>query len=415
MKILHINTFDTGGAGIAATRLHEAMLKSGVDSTLLTSNKTRKDIKQHYSYFELIPQKTSVKYFNPLFYLEKLKERFKGKYYNEVRQASKGKLEYISFLRSQYKIHDTFNFDQYDIIHLHWVADFLDWPTFFKAVKNKKIVWTLHDMAPFTGGYHYAGDYDGYKQYDQDAPFLADTKYKKIFNSELKKKIKLFDKLNLDLNIIGLSDWLSQCAQKSSLFKMHKHYNIPNTLNTDIFKVLDKEQCKRRLNLPLNKKSILFISENLDNKRKGFDLFIKAYEELKHRDDICFICVGKSTGEKKTDIVYLGGIHDQIEMAWMYNAMDLVIIPSREDNLPNTVLEALCCGVPVFGFNIGGMSDLVFSEQMGALSNDFNTLGELVSEKLNNIYDADTIRKLALKKFSNKVVLDQYFKIYNLH
>lgn len=418
MRVLHLNTLDNGGAGLAAIRLHEAMLKTGVESTLLTLRKSRKDIKRHFSYYELSSKrKTYLRYLNPFFYSSYFRKQQQYKYNSEVKSvAMNSSLEYISLLHSAYRIHEIEDFDQYDVINLHWIADFVDWPTFFPALKNKKVVWTLHDMAPFTGGYHYSGGYTGYVKLDEDAPFLKDTRFQDVFSKQLKNKIELFEKSNIDIKIIALSKWLKECSENSTLFKNFDHYFIPNTLDETVFRLYDKFTCRKELNLPIGDFICLFISENIDNKRKGFEFLMSAIKSGHLQSNIKFIAIGKSNTEIINDkIHFFGPILDQTRLATMYGAADIVIIPSIEDNLPNTALEAVFCGRPVVGFKIGGMSDLICDSSMGELSElaEKENFYQFIKNAVNKTYFPEVISKHALSKFGNKQIVESYLKVYS--
>lgn len=416
MKVLHINTFEYGGAANAAIRLHNAMLAAGVDSTILTCTNLRGDIAKHISYENLIKPKSifqKLVYVRPDVFVKRIKDSFAWRVIDQIKLVAYNKIEYITFNKTSCEIHKIKNFDSYDIIHLHWVSDFLDWSTFFEKVSHKKIVWSLHDMAPFTGGYHYADGYVGYLNNDADAPFLKDTQYAAIFNKQLEEKKQIFKNLNLDLHIVGLSSWMNALALDSALFKNYKKYFIPNTLDSKIFAIQNKKQCRLHLGLPSDKKIVIFVSDNINNKRKGLDLFKQAYELLKSNEDIFFVSIGKkSVLADDSTMLHLGELTHESEMATLYNAADVVVVPSREDNLPNTALEALFCGVPVVGFNIGGMPDLVFSTEMGRLSPRFDNLAETILETLNANLMPQRIRFLAMSRFLNDVVVNQYLDIY---
>lgn len=205
MKILHINSSDTGGAAIACIRQHLALLEYGVDSYILTFNKTRNDLPNHLSYVDL--QKLPI---GELRLFPRFKGRLKYEYdkrwnNKEIRYAKNLEAlqleasrvtDSFSLIKTPYRIDLVPGIEEYDIINLHWAANFLDWESFFASPKIKNIVWVLHDMHPFTGGYHYAAGYEGYKQDDADPPFLQNT-----FNPgfakeqlEMKKKFCLIPK-----------------------------------------------------------------------------------------------------------------------------------------------------------------------------------------------------------------------------
>ena len=295
MKILHINTNDFGGAGIAAIRLHKAMLNKKIDSNFLCLNKTSTGTP---SCKKIVPKKA--------FWLFRLLHRLKFvRYAHEINTESikekVGNFEIFSFPLTDYDITSHPLVKEADIIHLHWVANFLDWHSFFKHV-NKPIVWTLHDMNPFLGGFHYLDD----RSRNKDVFQALEEKYVSIKINAL-KEFK-------NMHIVCPSNWIYSESSKSKILSKYLHYVIPNSVPIDTFKPLDIFKSRALFNLPNDRKSILFVAASLTNPRKGFELLIKALNS-QDRKEYALVIVGQSSLSdfyKVDNIYYLGQIDDAV-------------------------------------------------------------------------------------------------------
>ena len=264
-----------------------------------------------------------------------------------------------------------------DIVHLNWIGrGFLP----IKELPKIKfpIVWTFHDMWAFTGGCHYAFDCTKYRNSCGNCPQLVSNKENDISRKIWGKKKKFWK--NLNLTIVCPSKWLASCTKESSLFNDFRIEVIPYVIDTEIFKPLDKEIARYILNIPKDKKIILFggLSATSD-KRKGFQYLIpalKKLEEYKLNKDIEIVIFGALKPKEDIGINfktnYLGFIHDDITLSIIYSAADVFVMPSIQDNFPNTVLESLACGTPVIGFNIGGNIDMIDHKNNGYLVKPFD-------------------------------------------
>lgn len=416
MKILHICTYDVGGAGKACVRLHQGLMEQGLDSKLLLLHQSNKTLKKSYHY---IPHKN----------FEKLKSKLKKTLKEFHLHIWKDKYDKRKFLQNRPKGFEQFSFPdtpfditqhplylKADIINLHWTAEFLDYVSFFKN-NSKKIVWTLHDMNPFTGGCHYAGDCSGFEKNCFKCPQLSNTIDDNYSNKILQTKIKAIEREE-NLTIVPTSNWLLNQSKKSVVFNKFSHVQIPYGLNHNIFKPTDKKYSRELLGLPLDKKIILFVSASLDNKRKGFEYLLKATEQLNEQEDVALCAVGNTIANElnKKNLFYLGNITDERLMSAVYSAADVFIIPSLEDNFPNTVLESLMCGTPVIGFPIGGIIDMVEDGKNGYLCENVSSdaLTITIRKYLNkpDLFKSDEIRKEALKKYDLPVQAEAYIALY---
>ncbi len=417
MKVLHVSTLDKGGAAIAALRLHKRLVAEGISSSFLTSSKSRNDIANHFEFTgTLLKTKPPLPALTLSNYLQ---EKVTGHYRKELLAYEKlvsyrrdiifpntendiDTFEMFSFADSAYDITSTACYQEADIIHLHWVAGFLDYESFFD--RNKKpIVWTLHDENPILGAFHYQADKErnrhSFKDIDREIQVIK------------KKSISKQDKLL----VVSPSNWLRGRALKSDIFENRNICTIRNGLDTAIFKSQDKMFSREVFGLPEEKTVILFISEILSNFRKGMDLLLPIIND-KELEDLYFVFIGsgnpKFTG---SNIKQLGVISDERLMALAYNSADAFVLSSREDNLPNTMIESLCCGIPVIAFPIGDNKEII-STTGGVIADETSSVSlkkALISFIDNKKrFNPEKISEQSQKKFTDLNQATSYMTLY---
>ena len=263
-----------------------------------------------------------------------------------------------------------------NIINLHWVCNsYIQIETLAKF--NKPLVWTLHDMWAFTGGCHYNQECDRYTESCGVCPQLGSKRNWDLSRWVWRRKAKAWK--NLNLTIVTPSVWLAKCAKESSLFKDKQVEVIPYGLDLNTYRPIDKKLARELLKLPQDKQLILFLSlRATSDSRKGFHLLQPALQELSQagwKEKLEIIVVGASRPEKPPELGfkshYLGILKDDMTLALAYSAADVFIAPSVQDNLPNTVLEAISCGTPCVAFKIGGMPDMIEHQQNGYLAQPY--------------------------------------------
>lgn len=425
MKVLHVNTYDTGGAAIAAIRLHVSLLDEGVDSTLITLFKTRNDIPNHVHFpqkeMSIPPVRFWKRIINQLFGVETDPNKIWDttfKFQVEFKKTLVDNFEYFSFNETLHRLEEWSRFEEFDVINLHWVADFINWPTFFTRTKNKRIVWTLHDFAPFTGGYHYPNGYTGYENKEENFPFLKDERFIDFASSQLEQKSIIFSENKVEIQVVVLSNWLSQCSQKSRLFKTFDHHLIPNSLNLEIFRPIDKKIARDILRLNQEATLLLFVSENVNNYRKGFDILLEAISNFNFNTELEIVTIGNPSDLHSLgfNVRNFGMIKSEILMFLIYSAVDCFVMPSREDNLPNVMLEALACGTPVVSFSNGGMVDVIKDGINGkiAFEQSPDALSAAILDTLKNSmqYDRQNISDDIKLNFNYKLQIERYLEVY---
>jgi len=303
-----------------------------------------------------------------------------------------------------------------DVIHLHWVAGLLDYPSFFEKI-NKKVVWTLHDMNPFTGGCHYSLGCEKYRENCDDCPQMAGTRNPSYSQFCLNIKMKALQGFD-PLMIVTPSEWLGRVSAESSLFKKYNHQVIRYTYNEEVFKIYPRDYSRQVFNLPLDKNILLFVTDNLSNIRKGFQHLAGAVGRLSKEYPLILVFAGDvdHNTENLPFVRTLGRISDERLMSLAYSAADLVIVPSLEDNLPNVVQESLLIGTPVIGFPVGGIKEMIKPGINGLLTDECNAnaLEKEIVAGLSEVKFASalSIRENALSQLNNQLIAKEYLQLY---
>jgi glycosyltransferase involved in cell wall biosynthesis/predicted O-methyltransferase YrrM len=409
MKVVHICTMDSGGAGIAAYRLHSGLRKIGVDSKMLVAVKSTNDP----SVIEISPEN----YFGDD---KNVKWKYVSEGWNKIlagyKEYNKG-MELFTDTGAKFSFDNVKEIKEANIINLHWIAGFFDLNKNYEIIKEKRIVWTLHDMNPFTGGCHYSCGCKKYTGACGACPNLGSDSEADISRQIFQNKKLVYEKLNIE--VVTPSRWLAKEASSSSLFKSYNINVIPYGFPLDDFKPYDKNELRKALGLETNKKYVLFGAQSIDNKRKGIEYFLDAVKhlEISGYNDIVILFFGKPSAElkfqSKFEIKGLGFINDKDILAKAYSIADVFVIPSLEDNLPNTVVESFACGTPVVGFNIGGISDMIEHKLNGyiAKEKDHIDLANGIRWVIENNKD-NTLTINALKKTHGEYNLEKQARTY---
>lgn len=407
MRVLQVSN-DSGlnGAGIAAYRLHKGLRGLGVDSMMLVRKASQPE--------EYI--------FTPSRTLDKIAVRIVPVLDRIPGELLGRTMDRVSSSWVPDNLVRRINAISPDIVNLHWVNEgFMRIETLTHL--SQPIIWTLHDMWAFAGGEHYVGESTRYKEGYSRSNRPAEKSGFDVNRWIWRRKKRSWSRLR-DMTIVTPSRWLAECARESAVFRDHRVEVLPNGVNHNRFRPMDHTIIRRILGLPEDKKLILFgAGSATSDKRKGYHLLVEAIEKLgdaSDADDYELVVFGAASGNNRFRIRthFLGQLRDEISMALVYAAADVFVAPSVEDNLPNTVLEALSTGTPVLAFGIGGMPDMVSHKNNGYLASAFDTT-DLAAGIQWILEDTDRWKKLAgharttvVERFTLQLSAERYLKLY---
>lgn len=414
MRVLLINTSERiGGAAIAASRLMESLKNHGIKAKLLVRNKqtdqiTVVSLNQNWRMvWKFVWERIVILIAN----------HFKRENIFAVDIANTGT-----------DITSLPEFQQADVIHLHWVNQgMLSLKNIEKILDSgKPVVWTMHDMWPCTGICHHARECTNYQTECHNCPFIhGGSKEKDLSFRIFKKKQDLYE--NKHISFVTCSHWLEEQAKKSALLSRHEVMCIPNPLNTNLFKPRSKKEARSKCMLPQNKKLMLFGSVKITDKRKGIDYLIESCKMLaeKHpemKEQLGVVVFGNHSEQLESLLPFkvypLNFVTNEHQMVDIYNAVDIFATPSLEENLPNTIMEAMACGIPCVGFNVGGIPEMI-----DHLHNGYVARYKSSEDFANGIYwtltepDYPGLSEQACRKatahYSENTVAKKYIDLYN--
>lgn len=409
VKILHLSTYDTaGGAARAAYRLHQGLQSINIHSQMLVQDKFSDDK-------TVVPPETNFE--NSLAKLGHALDALPPKFYRQ-RQPVEFSTQWPPDL-----IFPRITRINPDIINLHWINEsYLKIETIAKL--SKPVIWTLHDMWAFTGGCHYDQECGQYVNSCGACPLIGSNKNFDLSRWIWQRKSKAWK--NSHLTIVTPSAWLAKCANSSSLFRDRRIKVIPYGINTQRYKPINRQIVRKVLNLPQDKQLVLFVAVNATSaRRKGFNFLQLALQSLCKsgwQDKVELVVIGSSQAENQTDLGfkshYLGKLSDDISLTQIYAATDVFVAPSIQDNLPNTVLEAIACGTPCVAFKIGGMSDMIEHQKNGYLAQPFEMedlaqgIAWVLEDKERHQKLCDRAREKVEQEFTQELQARSYVSLY---
>lgn len=408
MKVLHLNSNIDGGANRAICRLHKGLQGIGIDSQMLvpykieddytilgTTTRIGKIIGETRRLLDQLPLRLYPKreppIFSPAILPDKLPQKIANVYPN--------------------------------VIHLHWILNgFMRIETLRHF--NKPIIWTLHDMWPFTGGCHYDENCGLYKENCGRCPALNSTRENDLSYKVLKRKKRAWG--NVNLVVITPSHWLAQCAKSSSLFCDRRIEVIPHGLDLKKFRPIDKNIARDLLSLPRTKKFILFGAiKSASDKRKGFQFLQPALQELANNrwnDKADLIIFGSPEPYNPSNLGlkthYMSYLYDDISLVLLYSAADVMVVPSVQEAFGQIASEAMACGTPVVAFHTTGLIDIIEHMKTGYLAKPFDSsdLANGITWILSDNERWQTLSQQARQKVENEFALEnvaqQYASLY---
>jgi len=417
LRIAQVSTYDNaGGAARSAYRLHRALIERGHQCRMLVSRGDSGD-----PTVEVVPSsdgglRGKIR--------QRLRRRRISRDFAPYRSTRPGWPERFSDDRSRWDWQRSARLDSLDVINLHWASGFVDYGEFFRAVPpGVPVVWTLRDMNVFTGGCHYDAGCDHYMAQCGACPQLGSSDEEDLSRQVWKRKRELFGTLDeRRLHIVTPSRWMADEVRRSSLLGDRFAVSvIPNGVNTDEFAPRDQAAARAALGIPQESLVVLFVAYSVAPRRKGFGLLSEALRKLVGKPNLFLLSVGAGTPSEDLPVpqLHLGKVAQNRFLSVAYSAADLYVIPSLQDNLPSTVLEAMACGTPVVGFDVGGIPEMVQPGRTGTLGpvGDVSSLAVNIRRLLD---DSDGRREMAvhcrqrvLDEFSMEPYVRRYEELYD--
>lgn len=413
MKSIILNTSDcTGGAAVAAGRLMKALQKCGVDCRMLVRDKRMANPNVLSLNHTFISRKINFVRFT----WERLVIFLSNK-------LSRENLFQISIANTGADISQSLWIQEADIIHLHWINQgFLSLQDIKKLIQTgKPIVWTMHDLWSATGICHYPNKCTRYHTACYKCPLQAKHSLIDLAKLVYRKKQEIdFSKITF----VGCSEWIVLEAKKSKLLQNARFTSIPNPIDISVFQPVDKKTARKRFGLPMDKQLILFAAAKLSDGRKGATYLVEACNILQktHTNRIELVLMGNSVGELTDTIPFkvnsLGYLSDIESIVLAYASADMFIIPSLEDNLPNTIMESMACGTPCVGFKTGGIPEMIDHKVNGYVAKykDAEDLAigiEWVLENKDTLNLSEACVKKVEVNYAETIVASKYIELYN--
>ncbi len=405
MRINHFNSLLDGGAATAALRLHAGLLNSGVESHFYyaKSQGRRPGLDDSHSVARWSGQgfaSAALSYYR----FRQARQRLK----RLTRRRPPGHEVFTSPHGAPHTARES-DLSRREIIHLHWVAKFLDYQSFFRSLApGQPVVWTLHDMNAFTGGCHFSDGCDRYQRGcgacpqlstagrgpDSPAsatkptslPVLSTEDSRGYSSGDLSHEFfqaKLAALTDIDLHIVAPSRWLLGAAKSSPILAGAGSFNhIPYGISTDDYYPMDRLEARARLGIDPDVTLVCFGAMDVKSRRKGSRELLRAISQVADLPSVEGLVFGKGSlpdsDYPRPKMHHVGAVHGLLTQRAVYSAADVFVLPSLEDNLPLTGLEAMACGTPIVGFDVGGIPDYVHPGQTGLLARaaDADDLGE---------------------------------------
>ena len=414
MKVLIVSTNERkGGAAMAANRLMYALNNNGVKAKMLVMEKETDNVSvselpsQMLGRWHFLWERWCV--FSQLFF-------------------TKNHLFEIDIANSGTDITRLREFKDADIINLSWINQgMLSLKNIKKIIASgKPVVWTMHDLWPASSICHYARGCPSFKTGCHHCKLLPGEGSSNDLSSRLWKRKKALY-ANNNIYFVACSKWLESQAKQSGLLSGQRLLNIPNPIDTNIYHPTDKQAARARLGLPADKRIILFVSQRVTDTRKGISYLTDAIKKyvVSHPDETAKTCVAvlgghaeEVVGDLPVEAFPIGYVSDEQKIVDVYNAADVFVLPSLEDNLPNTIMEAMACGVPCVAFRVGGIPEMIDHDKNGYVAKvkDADDLAEGIWRVLGG-NDYEALSKAALRKvytaWSPTIVAMKYIEIYN--
>ena len=392
-----------GGAAMCAERIHSSLIAQGIDSKIITLQGEGENVVQiqpdplyNWSRYWLIQK------FQVLLNYIGVWPKFEM-YKTRIDKAKQGRHIFFTVPVTNYQsLANHPLIKEADIVHLHWISNMVDFPTFFRSVK-KPIVWTMHDLNPGLGGFHIL-----------KAKEQADKEYLQIERKFVEIKRKALRK-RTNVHLVAISREMYDFAQSNEVLRGHDTTVINNGVNEREFCIFDKRQARAELGINEQAVVFCFVSFSLSDPNKNLRGIIQSLERL-HNPNVVLLCLGNYNEKFAANIpiVYTGLVSDKEYQSKCYSASDYLIMASYQEAFSQTPLEAMACGTPVIASPVSGASELI-NERNGVVCRDFSNeaIEEGIRKAMEIRYDAEEIRRDVVERFSYQKITREYIDLYN--
>lgn len=395
--VLHLNISDGGGGvGRAAYRLHRGLLDRGVCSRMLVDVKTTDD----------------PTVWGPSNILDRSYVRLRTRldkvpgYFSNRKHWNYASFNYLPNPRIQ----AIWKQIKPQLLHLHWIGDGLLPLQYLKRIECPTIA-TMHGRWFFNGAQHLHSDQS--KRFEEG--FLPSNRDKEDSGMDVDRWVwtrKQKYLRGVDLQIVTLSRWMESDVRRSRLLKNVPVTRIPNGLNTDLFSPRNQSEVRHELGLQQDKKYILFgANYATQDQNKGFGDFVKAVQILEIKGyDFEIIVFGSDRPAMSLPYTskthFMGFITEEIALSKIYASSDCFVLPSWQDNLPNTVMESMASGTPCVAYDVGGVSDMIEGGINGFLAEPGNP--DSLAGKIANILSGNSTEVFELRTAARSKIVKEF-------
>jgi len=392
MRVLHISFADSGGAGLCCLRIHQSLLRIGVESKVVCFYK-KSDVPEVYRYGSrttLFIERAFSKFLD-LIGIRLTKRSRLQELYREKKAPYSLVTSFFDLTKNEWG-------EWADIIQLHWVNWYVDYPSFFRKVK-KPIIMTLHDENLFCGAAHYTKD------------IIPDNEMEK----ELQQlKLNVIEPLQ-NVTIVFLSNYMHQQFMHHPIVNGKRQVVINNAVDGDLYRLYDKKEMRQKYDISDSSVLFAFMANDIFDSRKGLDVLVTVLDEINKDLKIKILAIGgnPSNIDVPAIIVSVGQINDADEVSRLLSCCDFFAIPSYQEAFAQSPLEAMACGLPVVAFPCSGVSELI-NNRNGVICEDFTkeALYEGILLLMSRDYNHHEIRDDVLNRFSSQVIAEKYKKLY---
>ena len=417
MKIVQVSRTDGGdGASNVALRVHRGLLRLGHDSRMFVAQRRGEPV-----------DSTVVVYEPPTDYPMRVRRRLRDLQINRsfarYRKSRPLGFEAFSDDRTRHGSEFLKQIPSCDILHIQQMYQVFDFRSLFGNVpQHTPVVRTLHDASFFAGGCHSPEGCEKYTEQCGACPQLGSQDPEDLSREIWQRKASVLKTIPQGrLYVVSPSRWLMNEAKRSALLKNVPVVLIPYGVDTDVFCPRDRRCARDLFGIPQDALVILFVSNPVHRPIKGFALLAQALEGMDRVPNLTVVSVGSGKPPVPVPIPYLslGPLGNERLLSFAYSAADMFALPSRQDNFPSTVLEAMACGTPVIGSAVGGVIDMVRPGITGSLfpAQDATALRSVIHTMCQDAAKRAEIsancRRIAVEEYSLEVQAKRHVELYS--